>query len=66
MLEYGDTSLKNSKKLHQSIEELYALLYHWYTFEALILLVYKRDPKSKGYNSISILYFSLGQFKGDI
>ena len=29
-------------------------------FEALSLLVYTRDPYSKGYNSISILYFSLG------
>ena len=29
-----------------------------YMFEALSLLVYTRDPHSKGYNSISVLYFS--------
>ena len=28
--------------------------------EALSLLVYQRDPHSKGYTSISILFFSLG------
>ena len=42
------------------IEELYARLYHWYMFEALSLLVYLRDTHSKGYSSLSILYFSLG------
>ena len=42
------------------MEELYTRLYHWYMFEALSLLVYLRDPHSKGYRSISILYFSLG------
>ena len=31
-----------------------------YMFEALSLLVYTRDPHSKGHNSISILNFSLG------
>ena len=28
--------------------------------QALSLIVYRRDPNSKGYSSISILYFSLG------
>ena len=32
--------LKNFKKFHLFIKELYALLYHWYMFEALSLLVY--------------------------
>ena len=44
----------------QEIEELYARLDHWYMSEALSLLVYLREPHSKGYSSISILYFSLG------
>ena len=50
--------LRNFKKIHLLIEELYTRLYHWYMFEALSLLVYKRDPNSKGHNSIRILYFS--------
>ena len=32
--------LKNFKKFHMFIEELYARLYHWYMFTALGLLVY--------------------------
>ena len=56
--------LKNFKKFHLFIEELYARLYHWYIFETLSLLVYKRDPHSKGYSSINILYFSLGLVPG--
>ena len=32
--------LKNFKKFHLFIEELYTRLYHWYMFEALSLLVY--------------------------
>ena len=35
----------------------YTLVYIIGIFEALRLLVYKSDPHSKGYNSISILYF---------
>ena len=31
---------KKSKKIYLFIEELYALLYHWYMYEALSLLVY--------------------------
>ena len=50
--------LKILKKFHLFIEELYACLYNWYMFEALNLLVYKRDPNSKGYSSIRILYCS--------
>ena len=30
----------NFKKFHRFIEELYVGLYHWYVFEALVLLVY--------------------------
>ena len=56
----GIYSLQNFKKFHLFFEELYARLYHWYMFEAMSVLVYTRDPYSKGYNSISILYFSLG------
>ena len=51
---------KNFKKFLLFIEGLYTRLYHWYMFEALSLLVYYRNPHSKGYNSISTLYFSLG------
>ena len=32
--------LKNFKKFHLFIEEVYARLYQWYMFEALSLLVY--------------------------
>ena len=32
--------LKNIKKFHLFVEELYARLYHWYMFEELSLLVY--------------------------
>ena len=45
------------KKFHLFFEELYARLYHWYMFEVKSLLVYTRDPYSKEYNSISMLYF---------
>ena len=32
--------LKNSKKFHPFIEEIYARLYRWYMFKVLSLLVY--------------------------
>ena len=49
--------LKNFKKSHLFIEELYTRLYYWYMFKALSLLVSKCDAHSKGYSSISILFF---------
>ena len=51
---------KKIKEISLEIEELYARLYHWYMFEALSLLVYLRDPHSRGYSSLNKLYFSLG------
>ena len=43
-----------------NLSQNYTLVYITGMFEALSLLVYKSDPHSKGYNSISILYCSLG------
>ena len=56
---YGDTSLKYSRNF-TDLSKNYTLVYITGMFEALSLLVYKSDPHSKGYSSISILYFSLG------
>ena len=51
-----DTSLRISRKL-TDLSKSYTLVYIAGMFEALSFLVYKSDPHSKGYNSISILYF---------
>ena len=59
MLEYGDTFSKFeeiSPVLRRIIRSSLSLV----DVEALSLLVYTRDPHSKGYNSINILYFSFG------
>ena len=55
---YGDTSLKITRNF-TDLSKNYTLVYFTAMFEALSLLVYKSDPHSKGYNSISILYLSL-------
>ena len=51
----GILSLKSRK--FTDLSKYYTLVYIIGIFEALRLLVYKSDPHSKGYNSISILYF---------
>ena len=56
---FANTSLKISRNFACSSKN-YALFSITGMFEALSLLVYTHDPHSKGYNSISILYFSLG------
>ena len=50
--------LKNFKKFHLFIEESTLVYITDIMFEALSLLVCLRNPHSKGYSSISILYFS--------
>ena len=55
---YGDTSLKFSRNFID-LSKNYTLVYITGMFKAFGMLVYLRDPYSKGYNSISILYLSL-------
>ena len=64
---FTESLFKNMGILPEKFQEIspvyrriIARLYHKFMFEALSLLVYQRDPHSKGYSSISILYFSLG------
>ena len=53
---YGDTFFKFFRNFTDLLKN-YTLVYVTGMFEALCLLVYKSDPHSKGYNSISILNF---------